>query len=99
MKIRNFNFLFRWYLVVVISFIEDDKVDDEIGCVCSVNFIEGGFICEKLLVLSDLNYLYFYLILEFFFFFRNYVVILQFKFIIDGDLIYVEWISIFDCDF
>ncbi|MCL2926466.1 MAG: SRPBCC family protein [Trichodesmium sp. St19_bin2] len=98
MKTRNFNSLPRWHPVVATSFIEDDKVADQVGCVRSVNFTEGGSIREKLLVLSDLNYLYSYSILESSIPLRNYVATLQFKPITDGDLTYAEWTSTFDCD-
>ncbi|WP_364304393.1 SRPBCC family protein [Moorena sp. SIO4A5] len=62
------------------------------------NLKEGGNIREKLLVLSDLDYLFSYSILESPMPLTNYVATFQLKPITDGDRTYAEWTAIFDCD-
>lgn len=98
MKIRDFNALPNWHPAIANSFIEDGEASDKVGCVRNFNLKEGGTIREKLLALSDLDYLCSYSILESPMPLKNYVATLQLKPITDGDLTYAEWTAIFDCD-
>lgn len=98
MKIRDFNALPNWHPAIANSFIEDGGPSDQVACIRNFNLKEGGTIREKLLVLSDLDYLYSYSILESPMPLKNYIATLQLKPITDGDLTYAEWTAIFDCD-
>jgi hypothetical protein len=98
MKIRDFNALPNWHPAIANSFIEDGEPSDKVNCIRHFNLKEGGTIREKLLALSDLDYLFSYSILESPMPLKNYVATLQLKPITDGDLTYAEWTALFDCD-
>lgn len=97
-KIRDFNALPNWHPAITSSYIENDELSDKVGCIRNLNLKEGATIREKLLALSDLDYLCSYSILESPMPVKNYVATLQLKPITDGDLTYAEWVAIFDCD-
>ncbi|NEQ16658.1 MAG: SRPBCC family protein [Moorea sp. SIO3E2] len=98
MKIRDFNAMPNWHPAIANSYIENGEPSDKVGCIRNFNLKEGGNIREKLLVLSDLDYLFSYSILESPMPLTNYVATFQLKPITDGDLTYAEWTAIFDCD-
>ncbi|NEO30783.1 MAG: SRPBCC family protein [Symploca sp. SIO3C6] len=98
MKIRDFNALPNWHPDIADSYIENGEQSDKIGCIRNFNLKKGGNIREKLLALSDLDYLFSYLILESPMPLMNYVSTFQLKPITNGDLTYAEWSAIFDCD-
>ncbi|NEP50015.1 MAG: SRPBCC family protein [Moorea sp. SIO3C2] len=98
MNIRDFNALPNWHPAIANSYIENSEPSDKVGCIRNFNLKEGGNIREKLLVLSDLDYLFSYSILESPMPLTNYVATFQLKPITDGDLTYAEWTAIFDCD-
>ncbi len=97
MKIRDFNALPDWHSSVANSCIENSEASDRVGCIRNFNLKNGGNIREKLLALSDLDYLCTYSILESPMPFKNYVATLQMKPITDGDITYAQWTAIFDC--
>ena len=97
MKIRDFNALPDWHPSVVNSYIENGESSDRVGCIRNFNLKDGGNIREKLLALSDLDYLYTYSILESPMSLSNYVATLHLKPITDKDRTYAEWTAIFDC--
>jgi hypothetical protein len=98
MKIRDFNALPDWHPAVAKSYIENGESSDRVGCIRNFNLKDGGNIREKLLALSDLDYLCTYSILESPMPLNNYVATLHLKPITDGDLTYAEWTAMFDCD-
>jgi len=98
MKIRDFNAMPNWHPGIANSYIENGEPSDKVGCIRNFNLKEGGNIREKLLVLSDLDYLFSYSILESPMPLTNYVATVQLKPITDGDRTYAEWTAIFDCD-
>ncbi|NER25163.1 MAG: SRPBCC family protein [Symploca sp. SIO1B1] len=98
MKIRDFNAMPDWHPIVADSYIENDEPSDKVGCIRNFNLKEGGNIRERLLTLSDSDYLFSYSILEAPMPVRNYVATLQLQPITDGDLTYAQWTANFDCD-
>ncbi|NET55685.1 MAG: SRPBCC family protein [Symploca sp. SIO2E6] len=98
MKIRDFNALPDWHPVIAESYIENDEPSDKVSCIRNFNLKEGGNIRERLLTLSDLDYLFSYSILEAPMPVKNYVATLQLKPITDGDLTYAQWTATFDCE-
>lgn len=97
-SLRDFNAMPNWHPGIANSYIENGEPSDKIGCIRNFNLKEGGNIRERLLALSDLDYLFSYSILESPMPLTNYVATFQLKPITDGDLTYAEWIAIFDCD-
>ncbi|NES22755.1 MAG: SRPBCC family protein [Symploca sp. SIO3E6] len=98
MKIRDFNAMPDWHPIVADSHIENDEPSDKVGCIRNFNLKEGGNIRERLLTLSDSDYLFSYSILEAPMPVKNYVATLQLQPITDGDLTYAQWTATFDCD-
>lgn len=97
MKIRDFNALPDWHPNIAKSYIENGELSDRVGCIRNFDLQAGGKIRERLLALSDLDYLCTYSILESPMPLSNYVATLHLKPITDGDRTYVEWTAIFDC--
>ncbi|NEP56367.1 MAG: SRPBCC family protein [Symploca sp. SIO2G7] len=98
MKMRDFNGMPNWHPAITNSYIENDEPSDKVGCIRNFNFKEGGNIREKLLALSDLDYLCSYSIVESPIPLKNYVATFQLKPITDGNITYAQWTATFDCD-
>ncbi|NEQ69166.1 MAG: SRPBCC family protein [Symploca sp. SIO2D2] len=98
MKIRDFNAMPDWHPIIADSYIEKDEPSDKVGCIRNFNLKEGGNIRERLLTLSDSDYLFSYSILEAPMPVKNYVATLLLQPITDGDLTYIQWKATFDCD-
>jgi polyketide cyclase/dehydrase/lipid transport protein len=62
--IRDFNKFPSWYPEVCDSSIEGSRPSDAVGCVRSLYLKRGGHFRERLLTLSDREYMFTYTILE-----------------------------------
>lgn len=96
-KIRDFNALPAWHPVIAESYIEESKPSDEVGCVRNFNLKDGSNIREKLLALSDSDYLCTYSMLESPLGLQNYVATLCLTEVTDGDRTFLEWSAEFEC--
>ena len=90
-KIRDFNSLPDWHPAFINSNIENNEPSDKVGCIRNFNLKDGGNIRERLLTLSDAEYICTYTILESPFPIENYVATIRLISITDGDRTYIEW--------
>ncbi|MEH6525387.1 MAG: SRPBCC family protein [Sneathiella sp.] len=95
--IRDFNGLPNWTDFVAESRIEQDRPADQIGSVRAFRLIDGGFIREQLLALSDYDYSFSYSILESPMGVENYIATVKLLPITDGNRTFMEWTAEFDC--
>lgn len=95
--IRDFNGLPNWTDFVAESRIEQDRPADQIGCVRAFRLIDGGFIREQLLALSDYDYSFSYSILESPMGVENYIATVKLLPITDGNRTFLEWTAEFNC--
>ncbi len=96
--IRDFNALPRWHPSVAESHIEGSGAADQVGCVRAFRLLDGGFIRERLLALSDYDFSVSYAILESSMGVDNYIATLKLTPITDRDRTFAEWSAEFDCE-
>jgi len=96
-QIRDFNGLPVWHPLIADSNIEGGDPPDRVGCVRNFNLVDGGNIRERLLALSDFDFLCTYSILESPMGVENYVSTLKLTPVTDGDRTFAEWSAEFDC--
>jgi Polyketide cyclase / dehydrase and lipid transport len=96
-QVRDFNGLPSWHPRIVQSRIEQDVPADRVGCIREIRLETGAAIREKLLALSDYEYVCTYSILESPMGVENYVATLKLTPITDGNRCFAEWTAEFDC--
>ena len=96
-RVRDFNALPRWVPAVRDSRIENGEPSDRIGCVRDFHLQNGDHLREKLLGLSDYDYVCTYSILESPMPLTGYVATLRLTPVTDGDRTFAEWTAEFDC--
>jgi hypothetical protein len=96
-QVRDFNGLPSWHPRIVQSRIEQDLPADRVGCIREFRLETGAAIREKLLALSDYEYVCTYSILESPMGVENYVATLKLTPITDGNRCFAEWTAEFDC--
>jgi len=94
--IRDFNGLPSWHPRMVESRIEEGKAATEIGCVRAFKIVSGATIREKLLDLSDKDFLVSYSIVETPQPITGHRATLRLRRVTDGDRTYGEWTASFD---
>jgi hypothetical protein len=80
-RVRDFNGLPQWTPFVVESRIEEGQPADRIGCVRNFRLRDGGTIRERLVTLSD----------------YDYVATLKLTPVTEGNRTFAEWWAEFDC--
>jgi hypothetical protein len=96
-QIRDFNGLPSWHPAIAESRIEGREPADKIGCVRNFTTKDGGRIRERLLALSDFEFLCTYAILESPMGVENYKATLKLTPVTDGNRCFAEWSAEFDC--
>lgn len=96
-QVRDFNGLPSWHPLIADSRIEGGDPPDRVGCVRSFTLRDGGSIRERLLALSDFDFLCVYAILESPMGVEDYVATLKLTPITDGDRTFAEWSAEFEC--
>ena len=96
-RVRDFNALPLWHPLIADSRIENNQPADRIGCIRHFHTRDGGLIRERLLALSDYEYSCVYEILESPMGVENYVAMLKFTPVTDGNRSFAEWSAEFDC--
>ena len=97
-RIRDFNALPDWHPGIAESRIEGGAPADKVGCVRAFRLVDGGYIRERLLALSDYDYSCTYSILESPMGVSNYVATLKLTPVTDGERCFAEWDASFDCE-
>ncbi len=95
--IRDFNKFPSWHPEVCDSSIEGSRPSDAVGCVRSLYLKRGGHFRERLLTLSDREYMFTYTILESPLPMTDYVSTVRLRPVTDTDQTYAQWTSEFNC--
>jgi len=95
-RIRDFNGLPSWHPRMTESHIEDGKAATEIGCVRNFKVVTGATIRERLLELSDEDFVVSYSIIETPQPISNHSATLRLRRVTDGDRTFAEWTATFD---
>jgi uncharacterized protein YndB with AHSA1/START domain len=95
-RIRDFNGLPDWHPRMTESHIEDGKAATELGCVRNFKVVTGATIRERLLELSDDDFVVSYSIIETPQPISNHKATLRLRRVTDGDRTFAEWTATFD---
>jgi hypothetical protein len=95
--IRDFNKFPSWHPAVCDSSIEENRPSDAVGCVRSLYLKSGRHFRERLLALSDREYLFTYAILESPLPMIEYVSTVRLRPVTDIDQTYAQWTCEFNC--
>jgi Polyketide cyclase / dehydrase and lipid transport len=95
--IRDFNEFPSWHPEFCDCSIEGSRPSDAVGCVRSLYLKSGGHFRERLLTLSDREYMFTYTILESPLPITDYVSTVQLRPVTDTDQTYAQWTSEFNC--
>ncbi len=95
--VRDFNAMPHWHPLIDRSRIEEGAPSDQIGCIRNFYLTDGGNIRERLLSQSDMDYSFWYTILDSPMPLTNYVAGLELHRITDGDRTFARWRATFNC--
>ena len=96
--IRDFNDMPSWHPLIARSEIEGGLPSDQIGCVRNFDLSDGTNLREKLLTLSDKDYVFAYQIEGVALGLSNYVAELTLYPVTNGDKCFGVWTAKFDCE-
>jgi NADPH:quinone reductase len=93
--LRDFNGHERWHPAVTASSIEERDSADSVGAVRCFRLVDGGYVREQLLALSDRETSFAYCILEATVQLRNYVASVRLRSVTSDDTCLWEWRATF----
>ena len=96
--IRDFNAMPSWHPLITRSVIENDLPSDQIGCIRNFDLSDGTNLREKLLTLSDKDYVFAYKIEGVALGLSNYVAELTLHPVTNGNKCFGVWTATFDCE-